>query len=221
MFDGSRQGVTGNVDALARLADGSLLLSFDSEVAGLSGIIPAIVDDSDIVRFDPQTRRYSWYFDGSDVGLTANAEDVDALALLPDGRLAISTVGPAAVTGPDGSLAAADEDVLAFSGTLNTKDTSGVWSLYLDGSALPAFINDLDALAVESSSAGDTVYLSSDAASSLAGVAVADGDLFVCRGLTPGAGSRCASFGVYWRGADNGLAVGVDVDAVDVPPAGP
>ena len=36
------------------------------------------------------------YFDGSDVGLTATAEDVDALELLTNGNLLLSTEGASA-----------------------------------------------------------------------------------------------------------------------------
>ena len=94
-FDGSDVGLaTRNLDVLELQADGSLLLSTEVGVT-LPGL--GAVDDSDIVRFIPTTTgtntsgNYQWYFDGSDVGLTDNGEDVDALALLTDGRLLVST----------------------------------------------------------------------------------------------------------------------------------
>ncbi|MEZ4715666.1 MAG: hypothetical protein R2851_06205 [Caldilineaceae bacterium] len=37
--------------------------------------------------------RFGLYFEGSDVGLAHDAEDIDALQLLPDGDLVISTIG--------------------------------------------------------------------------------------------------------------------------------
>ena len=74
-FDGSDVGLTNtDVDAFELQADGSLLMSFDSDFT-LTGF--GAVDDSDILRFVPTStgahhRRDAgqWYFDGSDVGLT-------------------------------------------------------------------------------------------------------------------------------------------------------
>ena len=47
----------------------------------------------------------------SDVGLSATTENIDALEVLPDGKVLISTTGNPVVTGVTG---AADEDILAF-----------------------------------------------------------------------------------------------------------
>jgi hypothetical protein len=60
------------------------------------------VDDSDIVKLPVNADR-SWhhelYFDGSDVGLTSNSEDIDAFAMRTDGSLLISTIGGVSVAG--------------------------------------------------------------------------------------------------------------------------
>ena len=51
----------------------------------------------DVLRFDATSLgantagMFSMYLDGSDVGLDASADSIDALGLLPDGRLSIST----------------------------------------------------------------------------------------------------------------------------------
>ena len=53
------------------------------------------------------------YFDGSDVGLTAYGEDVDAAAVDAAGKIYLSTSNNFAVTGVSG----ADEDVFVFTPT--------------------------------------------------------------------------------------------------------
>jgi len=208
LFDGSAHALPGDVDALAILSDGSLLLSPDAPVKNLPGIGSAAVDDSDIVRYVPATGQYSWYFDGSDVGLTTTAEDIDALAVLPDGDLLISTLGAAAVPG----VSAGDEDVLRFHGTTGSKVTSGTWSLYIDGSDLSAALGDIDAIAIS----GSDVYLSAEAAVTLGGQSMAPGDVFLCAGLTPGSATSCASISRVWQGTAAGLAAGANVDALEL-----
>ena len=210
LFDGSTRGLTGDVDALAVLPDGALLISLDAPVRNLPGIGAAAVDDSDVVRFDPATGRYSWYFDGSDVGLTTTGEDVDALALLPDGRLLISTAGAVAVPG----ITAADEDVLAFTGATGSNVTTGTWEWYIDGSDLGPALGDIDAVAIN----GRMAYLSSDATVMLGGQAMTRGDIFACRNLTPGQTTRCASFERAWQGTANGLPATANVDALELVP---
>ena len=71
------------------------------------------VADSDIVRFDASSLgattagSFSMYFDGLDVGLDTSGEDIDAIELLSDGWLVISTRGSFSVFGVKG----ADEDL--------------------------------------------------------------------------------------------------------------
>src|SRR5262249_5657243 len=92
VFDGSDVGLsTATLDGFCFLPDGDLLLSFNAArtipglVGGPGG--STTVDDSDIVRFTPSSLGattsgvFTFYFDGSDVGLTTDAEDVDAIAL--------------------------------------------------------------------------------------------------------------------------------------------
>jgi hypothetical protein len=144
-FDGSDVGLASLViDGLAVLPNGHLLLSFTAAatVGGMS------VDDSDIVEFTPTSLgantagSFSFYFDGSDVGLTSNGEDVDAIALAADGRLIVSTTGNFSGTGASG----ADEDLFIFTGTLGS-NTSGSFAQYFDGSdvALTNSSEDIDA----------------------------------------------------------------------------
>jgi hypothetical protein len=117
-IDGSDIGLGGtDINAFEILANGDVLLSVDT-----TATLPTVgkIDDSDIVRFTPTSTgdttagSFSWYFDGSDVELTTDAEDIDGLAFAPDGRLLISVTGSAAVTGIAKAL---DEDVIAFTMT--------------------------------------------------------------------------------------------------------
>jgi hypothetical protein len=128
-----------NVDALAHLSDGSLLLSFvaSERLPGLTnGPNGNLVDDEDIVRFVPTSLgevtagTWDFYFDGSDVGLDTQEEDVDALALDANGNLLISLMGPWDV---GGGLTGKDEDILLFTPTSTGAITAGTWSLWFNG----------------------------------------------------------------------------------------
>ncbi len=119
-FDGSDVGLGGlAIDAFATLDDGSLLFSFTAPgtVDGVAGT----VDDSDIVRFEPTTLgvdtagTFSLWFDGSDVGLTTNNEDLDAIDVV-GGKLYVSTTRlRPRCRASSGSNA--DADILAFTWT--------------------------------------------------------------------------------------------------------
>jgi hypothetical protein len=107
--DGSDIGLANtDVDAFELQGDGTLLMSFDTNFT-LTGF--GAVDDSDILRFTPTSTgnttagTWSWHFDGSDVGLTTNDEDV-GIRLAPDGRL----LAHSATLSP---VHPADEDLLA------------------------------------------------------------------------------------------------------------
>ena len=90
------------------------------------------IDDSDIVQLAVSSvgeYTFSVYFDGSDVGLTKCREDIDAFTILDDENILISTTGNVRVPG----LLAQHEDLLQFTPTTLGGNTSGSWSLYLDG----------------------------------------------------------------------------------------
>jgi len=126
-FDGSAQGLPrdADVNALALLSDGSILMSFQDSltVPGIS----EVVDDSDLLLFDGAA--YSLYLDGSDVGLTQREEDIDALGLTVGGELVVSTAGSFTVDGLDGS----GEDLILFYAASLGTTTSGVFDMYFDG----------------------------------------------------------------------------------------
>ena len=152
LFDGTPWVSDLTISAFAIEENGAILMSFSA-----AGEVPDVgsIDDSDIVRYDPTSNMWELYFDGSQVGLTRGGEDIDGIAFAPDGRLLVSTVGSARVSG----VRAADEDLLAFAATSLGSNTSGSWSLYLDGSdiGLSSSREDVDAVSVTSDG---TIYVS-------------------------------------------------------------
>jgi hypothetical protein len=190
-------------------------MSFDTDYT-LSGF--GAVDDSDILRFSPTSPgsttagTWSWYFDGSDVGLSTSDEDVDALTRLPDGRLLISTVGNVSVSGASG----VDEDLLAFTPTALGATTSGTWALYFDGSdvGLSSTSNeDVNGVWVD---AAGKIYLTTLGNFGVTGVSGDGSDIFAC---TPGSlgNTTTCTWAMYWDGSANGFA-GEDTDSFSVAP---
>jgi len=215
-IDGSDIGLANtDIDALDLQADGSLLMSFDTAFT-LSGF--GAVDDSDILRFTPTSTggatagTWSWYFDGSDVGLSTSDEDVDAFALLPDGRLLISTLGSVSVTGASG----ADEDLLAFTPTALGSTTGGTWALYFDGSdvGLSSTSNeDVNGVWVD---AAGKIYLTTLGSFGVTGVSGDGSDLVTCTPGSLGSTTTC-TWAMYWDGSANGFT-GEDTDSLSVIP---
>ncbi|KAA3659188.1 MAG: hypothetical protein DWQ04_23065, partial [Chloroflexi bacterium] len=206
-FDGSDVGLSGSgsrdVDAFYLMDDNSILLSFVGATT-----IPDVgsVDDSDIVRFVPTALgnstagTFEWYFDGSDVGLTSNGEDVDAIHLLANGDMVVSTSGGFSVSGASGS----DEDLIRFTPTSLGALTSGTWAIYFDGSDV----------ALNNSGSEDTggawideangdVYLNAKGSFSVSGLTGDGADIYICTPGTLGASTSC-TFSLYWDGSANG-----------------
>ncbi|MCP5099031.1 MAG: S8 family serine peptidase [Chloroflexi bacterium] len=177
IFDGSDVGLTdSNVDAIHVIDANTFLLSFTDPIAvGTLGT----VDDSDIVQFNATSTgevtagTFSWYFDGSDVALTNNGEDIDGMVLLDDGRILITTQGNAYT----GGVVGRDEDMLAFTPTTIGETTNGSWALYFDGTdvALEANSEDLDGTAVDSNG---TLSLSTRGNFDVGTISGNDDDLF-------------------------------------------
>jgi hypothetical protein len=140
IFDGSDVGLASlAIDGLAVLPSGNILLSFVQAgfVPGLVGGPggSTLVDDSDIVEFIPTalgaatSGTFSFYFDGSNVGLTLNSEDIDAIGFSADGRLLVSTAGAVTANGVTG----ADTDIFLFNATGLGGLTSGTFEYFFDG----------------------------------------------------------------------------------------
>ncbi len=136
-FDGSRFStwLNGNASGLSGavlrdfhiVSPEEVVVAFQSPVT-LAGIA---FDDSDLARLRCSGGVWSasMFFDGSDVGLTANAEAIDAVTGMADGSWLISTRGSGGVPGVS-SFAA--EDLLRFTPTSLGAATAGTWSLYAD-----------------------------------------------------------------------------------------
>jgi serine protease AprX len=215
LIDSSDVGITGQVDAFASLDADSFLLSVAAPVtiAGLGR-----VDDSDVIRLDATSLgsttagSLSMYLDGSDIGLTTDAEDVDAIELLTDGTVLLSTRGTASVAG---SIKGADEDILAFVPTTVGTTTTGTFSEWFDGSdvGLAATTEDIDAVSM---TPGGRIDLSTVGAFAVAGASGDGDDVFQCTPSSFGSVTACAfEPTLVVDGSAVGLA-GLGVDAVEV-----
>jgi hypothetical protein len=213
-FDGSDVGITSDIDAFFRMSDGTILLSLDTD--GTVGTF-GTVDDSDIIRFTPTSLgsttagTFSWYFDGSDVGLSTTAEDIDAIGFAPDGKLVISTLGAFGVTGVSGN----DEDLLVFTATTLGSTTSGTWALYFDGSDVglnEATSEQINGIWIEA--ATNKIYLTTAGNFSVPGLSGTGSDIFICTPGTLGNTTSC-TYTSYWIGASNGFA-GEIIDGLHV-----
>ncbi|MEJ2853707.1 MULTISPECIES: Kelch repeat-containing protein [unclassified Saccharothrix] len=208
-FDGGDVGLSGlRLDAFARLPGGALALSF-TEPASIPGVA-GTVDDSDLVRFTPTSLgattagTFELWFDGSDVALAADDEDVDAVDVLADGRIALSTTG-ALKAGP---VAADDEDLVAFTPTSLGQNTAGAFALLFDGGdvGLAAADEDVDALAVRSDGA---LALSTTGPLSVVGLSASDDDVVAFTPTTLGRDT----VGAYALLVD-GAALGLEPDDI-------
>ncbi len=208
-MDGSDVGLGGSgardVDSFHILPDDSILLSIQSESS-----LPDVgsIDDSDIVRFIPTSLgtttagSFEMYFDGSDVGLTTNGEDIDAFHVLDNGDILISTSGSFSVTGASG----ADEDVVRFTPTALGATTSGTWSAYFDGSDV-ALNNSSgeDVSGIWSDDATGNLFFNTRGTFTVSGVSGDRTDITGCLTLTTGSNTSCGSFSLFWDGSVNGF----------------
>ncbi len=214
VFDGSDVGLGSlAIDGMAALSGGDILLTFTAAgtVGGLS------VDDSDIVRFTPTSLgpttagSFTWYFDGSDVGLTVNDEDLDAVGLTSDGRLIVSVIGNFSGTGASG----VDEDLFVFNATSLGSTTAGSFQMYFDGSdvGLSTSSNeDVDAAGLTSTG---SILLSTLGDFSVTGVSGGDEDIFEFFPTSLGS-TTAGTFQMYLDLSTLGIATSADVIAVEL-----
>ncbi len=206
-FDGSDVGLNAvgqDIDAFHINADGSILLSL-----GQADTLPDLgaIENSDIVRFFPTSTGtntagiYQWYFDGSDVGLLDDDEDIDAVGIAPDGRLIISTIGGYAVSGVTGS----DADLLSFTATSLGQTTSGSWELYFDGSDVGLDTTSAEDVKGAWMDDNGDIYLTTLGDFAVTGVAGDASDIFTCVPSSTGVNTSC-TFSPSWDGSANGLA---------------
>ncbi|HFQ92390.1 MAG TPA: hypothetical protein ENK32_00140, partial [Anaerolineae bacterium] len=216
-IDGSDIGLSGSgardVDAFFLMDDGSILLSTWGATT-----LPDVgqIDDSDIIRFIPTSTgtntagTFELYFDASDVGLTRNGEDVDAVFVTAGGDIIISTSGSFSVSGASGR----DEDLVKFTPTSLGANTSGTWSLYFDGSDVGlADSGSEDVWGVSVAANGD-IFLTTRGTFAVSGVSGTGTDIFTCSPGSLGSSTSC-TFSMYWDGSANGYGT-ENMDAMQV-----
>ena len=215
-FDGSDVGLSSaTIDAFAVIGPNQILLSLTEprSIAGVSGT----VDDSDVVRFTATSLgsttagSFAMYFDASDVGLSSSDEDLDAVELLPDGRLVVSTLASFSVSGVSG----AGHDLIVFTPTSIGSTTAGTWAMYFDGSdvGLSSSSETLDAVAID---ALGRIHLSTSGSFSVTGVSGADEDVFTFTPTRLGS-TTTGSFSpaIFFDGSLRGVTG--DLIAIDLP----
>ena len=199
-FDGSDAGLPNgaHIDAVA-VSGEQLLLSFRGPVN-----VPGLgrVDDSDVVVYDGAG--YDLWLDGSDFGLTTDSEDIDAIELVGDGTIVVSTEGAGEVPG----VSTRGEDLIA----LDTEDT---WSVYFDGSdvGLSTAQENVDAAALDG---GGSLDLSTAGRLLSDGFSADDDDVAVFEPTSLGEDTAGSFTGLLINGSDLGIAIN-DITAVDVP----
>lgn len=209
VLDLSDVGLAGeNVKAAHRLDDGSWLLSFES-TAQVDGV--GNVSSNDLVRFVPTSTgtttagSFELYFDGSDVGLSSGNESIDAVAVLGNGDLVLSTLG----NGTAGGISFNDEDLIRFDPTSLGSNTSGSLSIHLDGSDVGLTQSSEDIKGLGSTDDG-ALHLAAlqdwDVPGGLSGDNM---DVFTCANPTLGPSSSC-TFSMFFDGSAEGLAVEID-----------
>lgn len=216
IFDGAAHGLsTAAIDAFLLYGDDQIVLSFAAPTT-----VPGVgtVDDSDLVLFNPATGTFIWAFDGSDVGLTTDDEDIDAVTII-DNKLAVSTSGALAVAG----LTAEDEDFIVLANATFGPATSGTWQLLFDGSDVGLGNDDnrdLNAAWFDSpGQATGKLYAVPVGTFTLAGLVVGSADIAVCHLTTSGTTTTCdrRTSGLFWRGAAAGLTESITALTVQLP----
>lgn len=220
VLDGSDVGLASfAIDGLARRADGAILLSFAApgNITGLTGGPSGqAADDSDVVLFSPTSLgsntsgSFTFYFDGSDVALTSNNEDVDAIALDANGNLVLSTLAAFSAAGASGQ----DEDLIVFAATSLGSVTAGTFTMLFDGSdvALTTNNEDVDAAAV---TAAGSILLSTLGQYTVTGATGADEDALEFVPTSLGA-TTAGSYSTLLDLSTLGIAPAANLTAVEV-----
>ena len=214
-FEGEDVNVSTNLTGFTFEPGGCLLVSFDGneKKLGLGFIKP-----NDILKFCPTslgettTGTWSVYFDGSDVGLAAKSENLDALELLPDGRLLLSTKGSFSVKdAANNTLAGRDEDILVFDPTTLGANTAGTFALYLDGSDVPGLVKE-DVGGIYYNPLNGDLHISIPGSFNVGGVAGSSSDIIILR---PSGGGYAVL--PYWHGPDDGWSYALRSMHIDLP----
>jgi hypothetical protein len=155
LFDGSPAGVGlgdndgEDVDAFELLPNGHIIISTvaNPTVPGVTSPAPA---DEDLFECNPtftgstvSSCTWTMYFDGSDMSLTQNSEDVDGVAI-SGASIYMSTFGAFATSAP--TLSGGGEDVwICNSATTGAASACGSYTMFFDGS-VRGITDNLDAI---------------------------------------------------------------------------
>jgi hypothetical protein len=215
IFDGSDVGLSGtDISAFHFLDSDTILMSFNGNI-NLPGV--GNVTYFDIVQFNATSigentsGEFRMYFKGSRVGLNTNNENIDALDILPDGRILISTTGNVSVPG----ASAGEEDILAFSPTALGELTSGSWSLYFDGSDVDLISKNKEDIDGFSIASNGNILLTTLGAFSANGISGSGEDIFICQPIELGQNTSCSYAPFVWLGSLVGLSLN-DLDGLDI-----
>ncbi|BAY64901.1 beta-L-arabinobiosidase [Calothrix brevissima NIES-22] len=216
-FDGSDMGLgTSSLRDFHINADGSILFALNNPT-----ILPGqlAVDDSDIVKFTPTTTgdftsgTLEMYFDGSDVGLTTDAEELDVIAIDRDGNLVISTRGSFSVPGVSGL----DEDLIKFTATSLGQKTAGTWTMLFDGSDVGLTDTTEDVVGAWFDPNSNKIFLTTEGNFRVNGASGVGSDIFVFNPTSLG-NNTSGSFTPYWNGLNNGIPAGIAVEGIAIAP---
>ncbi len=208
LFDGSDIGLaTADIDAFHVVDETTILMSFDRPIE-LDDV--GWVDDNDVVRFDATqtggTTRgtLSIHLDGSDLGLSGAASDIDAITAF-EGNLLISLRGN---VDHGGIGLIRDEDLVLVSLDEDGVDSASLLSIFFDGSAagLSDRSEDIDGAALDTGG----LRISTLGDFSVPGVVASDGDLLRCADLSACIWNVAATSSVF--GLD-----GNDIDGISLP----
>jgi len=152
--------------------------------------------DEDILKYDVDADAWSLYFDGSDVGLTA---DINAFTILSDGSILFSIN-----TSADLSIGTMqDEDIVKFIPTSLGNSTSGSFEWYFDGSdvGLSSRGEDIDAIGFD---ADGNLVISTLGRFRAGGLLGRDEDLWAFTATSLGANTS-GTWSQYFDGSDVSL----------------
>jgi hypothetical protein len=222
-FDGDDVGLSGKVVAAAALLpSGELVLAIDGggSLADLAnGPAGPAFDAWDLVRFTPTSLgdatagAWSFHFDGSDVGLGANADSaIRSLGVMGDGSLLVATLGDASLPGVG---AFKSHDLVRFVPTSLGANTAGAWSMHLDGSDVGLAHQSQERLDAGFPREDGSILLSTRGNLDANGFAASRGDLVAFHPASTG-DATSGWFDLYRSAAQMGLPSGTNVQSAFV-----
>jgi uncharacterized repeat protein (TIGR01451 family) len=172
--------------------------------------------DEDILAFDTVTGSWSIYFDGSDVGLDPEGEEIDAIDINQDGSILLSLEDSDTIPGI-GNVD--DWDIVRFIPTETGDNTAGSFELYFDGEDMELSTSEEDIDALDFAPDGRLV-ISTRGSNQVGGISGEDEDLLIFTATSLGANTS-GTWELYFDGSDVGLgASSEDVSGAWLDPNG-